>query len=74
MDNHSLRAEPRDQMAQVIPLNEHTSLLDWLETNNRLIAREENDKDFLDDEEEIAELMGVDDNDDFDDDDDAAED
>ncbi len=72
MYNPSLREEPREQLADVIPIKQETSLLDWLETNNRLLARDSDDQSFLDDEEEITELMGVDDasydDDDIDDD------
>lgn len=72
MYNPSLREEPREQLADVIPIKQETSLLDWLETNNRLLARDSDDQNFLDDEEEITELMGVDDasydDDDLDDD------
>jgi hypothetical protein len=73
MYNPSLREEPRDQLAEVIPLKQETSLLDWLEANNRLLARESQDISFLEDEEEISELMGVDDAG-FDDDDDLDDD
>ena len=69
MYNPSLREEPREQLAQVIPLKQEDSLLNWLEASGRLLARDTNDDDFLDDEEEITELMGVDDAD-YDDDDD----
>jgi len=69
MYNPSLREEPREQLAEVIPVRQETSLLDWLETNDRLLARESQDLSFLEDEEEISELMGVDDAH-FDDDDD----
>jgi len=68
MYNPSLREEPREQLAEVIPLKQETSLLDWLENNNRLIARETNEKDFTDDDEEISDLMGAD-NDQYEDDD-----
>lgn len=68
MYNPSLREEPREQLAEVIPLKQETSLLDWLETNNRLIARDTNEDDFLDDDEEISDLMGAD-NDQYDEDD-----
>ncbi|HEY9823579.1 MAG TPA: DUF3134 domain-containing protein [Candidatus Sericytochromatia bacterium] len=61
MHNKSLREEPREQLAEVIPVKQETSLLDWLEANDRLIARDVQDDPFLDDEEEISELMGVDD-------------
>jgi phosphopantothenoylcysteine synthetase/decarboxylase len=73
MYNPSLREEPREQLAEVIPVKQETSLLDWLEANDRLLAREALDDGFLDDEEEISELMGVDDSS-YDDDDDIAED
>lgn len=72
MYNPSLREEPREQLAEVIPVRQETSLLDWLETNDRLLARESQDLSFLEDEEEISELMGVDDAH-FDDDDDDLE-
>jgi hypothetical protein len=73
MYNPSLREEPREQLADVIPVQQETSLLDWLETNGRLIARDAQDEDFLEDEEEITELMGVDDSS-YDDDDDDLDD
>lgn len=69
MYNPSLREEPREQLADVIPLKQETSLLDWLESSNRLLARESDDDAFLENEEEISELMGVDDTS-YDDDDD----
>lgn len=74
MNNPSLREEPREQLAEVIPLKQESSLLDWLETNGRLIARETNERDYTDDEEEISELMGVDEGGYDDDDDDLIED
>jgi hypothetical protein len=61
MHNPSLREEPREQLAEVIPVRQETSLLDWLEASDRLLARENLDDAFLEDEEEISELMGVDD-------------
>lgn len=73
MYNPSLREEPREQLADVIPVQQETSLLDWLEANDRLLAREAQDDSFLEDEEEISELMGVDDSA-YDDDDDLDDD
>lgn len=63
MYNPSLRQEPRYEPASVIPLKQESSLLDWLEANNRLIARETvvDSTDALEDDEEISELMDVDD-------------
>ncbi|HEY9667174.1 MAG TPA: DUF3134 domain-containing protein [Coleofasciculaceae cyanobacterium] len=70
MYNPSLREEPRDQLAEVIPVKQESSLLDWLESNGRLVARDTQEADdYLVDEEEISELMGVDDSS-YDDDDD----
>lgn len=60
MYNPSLREEPREQLADVIPAKQEDSLLDWLEAAGRLIAREVVE-DRLIDEEEISELMGVED-------------
>ena len=69
--NPSLREEPRSQRAAVIPLKQESSILDWLESTGRLLARDSKDVDYLDDDEEIADLMGADDNAfDLDDDDD----
>lgn len=63
MNNPSLRQEPRYEPATVIPLKQDTSLLDWLEANKRLMPREsaesENEK-YLQEDEEIAQLMGED--------------
>jgi len=73
MYNPSLRQQPRDHQAEVIPLNQHTSLLDWLESQGRLLAREPQDDSLLEDEEEISELMDVDDST-YDDDDDMIDD
>ncbi|MBD2678964.1 MULTISPECIES: DUF3134 domain-containing protein [Nostoc] len=61
MLNSPLREEPRNQRADVIPLKQESSLLDWLQTNGRLIARDVHEPDFQDDEEEIDSLMGVED-------------
>ncbi|OKH25795.1 DUF3134 domain-containing protein [Chroogloeocystis siderophila] len=61
MRNSALREEPRDQPAGVIPLKNESSLLDWLESSGRLIARDNQEPNYLDDEEEIAGLMDPDD-------------
>ncbi|AFZ28631.1 DUF3134 domain-containing protein [Gloeocapsa sp. BRSZ] len=74
MRNSALREEPRDQPAGVIPLKNESSLLDWLESSGRLIARDNQEPNYLDDEEEIAGLMDPDDMSyDLDDDDDIVE-
>ncbi len=61
MYNPSLRQIPRHLPADVIPLKQESSLLDWLESNNRLLARDVKEPDYLN-EEEFPELMAVDDN------------
>jgi hypothetical protein len=60
--NPSLRQEPRNVRAAVIPIQREASILDWLESSGRLLARDTSDVDYLDDEEEINELMAGDDN------------
>lgn len=74
--NPSLREEPRFQPAAVIPPNQGSSLIDWLESSGRLLARDNAEQvSYLDEEEEISELMGGNDTDydDVDDDDDVVE-
>lgn len=61
MLNSPLREEPRNQRAAVIPLKQESSLLDWLKSNSRLIARDVHEPDFQDEEEEISEFLGGDD-------------
>ncbi|OKH40215.1 hypothetical protein NIES2119_04680 [[Phormidium ambiguum] IAM M-71] len=70
--NPSLREEPIDQPAAVIPTKHETSILDWLESTGRLLARDEVPaQDYAEEGEDIDGLI-VDDvpyDDDFDDDD-----
>lgn len=61
MKNPSLREESREQLAEVIPVRQEYSILEWLESNGRLLAREGKDDLLLNEEEEITELMGTDD-------------
>lgn len=72
MKNPALRQESRYEPATVIPLKQETSLVDWLQANNRLISREviEDHSSLLTDDEEISELMDVDDDPYLDEDDD----
>ena len=71
INNPALSQEARFEPAIVIPLKQKASLLDWLESNNRLIPRErdpeiEKPKSSQDD---VEELLDSDDYDvDFDDD------
>lgn len=70
--NPSLREDPIDQPAAVIPTRHETSILDWLESTGRLLARDEVPaQDYGVEGEDIDGLI-VDDvpyDDDFDDDD-----
>jgi hypothetical protein len=72
MKNPSLREESREQLAEVIPVRQESSILEWLESSGKLLAREGKDDSLPNEEEEITELMGADDSlyDDDDDDDD----
>ncbi len=70
MLNSPLRENARNQRADVIPLKPESSLLDWLQTNGRIISRDIHERDFQDGEEEIDSLMGVEDGIGFDLDDD----
>jgi hypothetical protein len=63
--NPSVRQIPRQQPADVIPLQQDSSILKWLEGTGRLIARAPIDS--IGDEpepEELADLMANDDKDD----------
>jgi uncharacterized protein YjcR len=69
--NPSLSQKPRYEIADVIPLQHETSILDWLERSGRMLDRtNETDESLLDSEEEIAELIENDGKYDDDDDDD----
>jgi Protein of unknown function (DUF3134) len=72
MKNPALHQYSRDQHAPVIPLQRDASILNWLETTGRLLARDSSEFDYLDEaDEEISDLMGSDDASfDMDDDDD----
>ena len=41
MENRALRQKPRYEPADVIPLTQEHTLLDWLQDSGRLIPREE---------------------------------
>ncbi len=62
MYNPSLREEPRHQLAALIPLQQEPSILDWLESTGRLLARDVQAEDsFRDGDAEISDLMAPDD-------------
>lgn len=75
MDNPSLTTEPRYQAAPLLPASSEVSILDWLESTGRLIARDVNDPEYApDNDDEIAAIMGADDSAYADDDDDMDDD
>ena len=55
--NPSLTQKPRHEIADVIPLEYETSILEWLERSGRMIDRDSSAEDPVDPEEEIAELI-----------------
>jgi hypothetical protein len=80
MYNPSLREEPRNKPASVVTSKQQASILNWLESTGRLIAREAVPSAFGDDTEELNELMlgddtsYLDEEEDDDDDDDSSDD
>jgi hypothetical protein len=72
INNPALRVQRRNQPAALIPTQQEVSILDWLESTGRLIAREgtESSLKFDDEAEELSELMLGDDASYIDDDDD----
>jgi len=71
--NPSLRQVPRSAKAPILPASGESSILSWLEDIGRLRSREPVDSQVEEeaDSEELADLMGGDDN--FEEDDDDAE-
>ncbi|MDJ0620328.1 MAG: DUF3134 domain-containing protein [Calothrix sp. MO_192.B10] len=73
MLNSPLREAPRNQRADIIPLKQESSLLDWLQSSGRLIARDVHEQKSSEEEEDVESMLGVEDgigydDDDFDDD------
>lgn len=67
--NPSIRLTPRHEPADVIPSKPDSSLINWLETSGRMLPRDPSETEtYLEEEEEISELIAVDDNS-YDDDD-----
>ncbi|MFM5979651.1 MAG: DUF3134 domain-containing protein [Sphaerospermopsis kisseleviana] len=57
MLNSPLNEQPRNQRATVIPLKQKSSMLDWLQSSGRLIARDFNESTFSEHEEEISDFL-----------------
>lgn len=72
MHSSPLREQPREQRASVIPLNNESSLLDWLKSSGRLISREQQEVDYSEsaEEDDVTGLIDTEDVGDFYDDDD----
>ncbi|HYW17844.1 MAG TPA: DUF3134 domain-containing protein [Nodularia sp. (in: cyanobacteria)] len=61
MLNSVISQEPRNQRAPVIPSKQESSMLDWLEFQGRLIARNIQETEFLHQEAEISEFLSSED-------------
>ncbi|TVR09928.1 MAG: DUF3134 domain-containing protein [Phormidium sp. GEM2.Bin31] len=59
--NPSLRQLPRHEQAELIPANNETSLLEWLQATGRLIPREEEERSARKEELEELGLIGEED-------------
>lgn len=72
-NNPSLHEEPRRRRASPIPVGPNASMLDWLQSTGRLIARGDDEGEFLptDSDEEIADMLVGEDTYDSSDDDDS---
>lgn len=57
MLNSPLREHPRNKRAIVIPLKQESSILEWLQSSGRLIARDLNEANFSRPEEEISDFL-----------------
>ncbi|MGD1849543.1 MAG: DUF3134 family protein [Cyanophyceae cyanobacterium] len=62
MKNLSLKEQPRRNRAELIPLQENASILNWLESTGRLRDRDDIELDFEDRDEEIADMLVGEDN------------
>jgi hypothetical protein len=56
MHNPSLRSEPISQKSTAALTNPQDSMLDWLEKSGRLLARENQDRELLPEEDEMEEI------------------
>lgn len=61
MTNGPLREAPRNQRATVIRTSNEFILLEWLKSTGRLIPRENQESEYLNEVEEISEIMDLDD-------------
>ncbi|MDH6059841.1 DUF3134 domain-containing protein [Chrysosporum bergii ANA360D] len=61
MLNSPLSEQPRNQRAPVIPLKQESSMLDWLQLQGRLVARNVQEAGFSEPEEEISDFLATED-------------
>lgn len=61
MPTSPLREEPRNQRAPVIRTSNEFILLEWLKSTGRLIEREQQESEYLNEVEEISEMIDLDD-------------
>jgi len=62
MPNPSLREEPRNKPASIVSSTQQVSILDWLASTGRLIARENTGFEYREDVEDLQELIVGEDN------------
>ncbi|GAB4361098.1 MAG: hypothetical protein Fur0042_30610 [Cyanophyceae cyanobacterium] len=55
--NPALQESPRRSRAPLIPSHENASILAWLESTGRLRDRDDKELDFLERDEEIADML-----------------
>ncbi|MFN3927503.1 MAG: DUF3134 domain-containing protein [Pseudanabaenaceae cyanobacterium] len=60
MHNPALREEPRYQPAPVVGNSRQASMLSWLESTGRLVAKDVAVPDYADDVEDLSDLMAGD--------------
>ncbi|GAB1541065.1 hypothetical protein NUACC21_37350 [Scytonema sp. NUACC21] len=61
MFNSPLREEPRNRRATVIRSSNEFILIEWLKSNGRLMAREPQESEYLNEVEEISDIIDLDD-------------
>ena len=69
MLNSPLGEAPRNQRAVLIPLQQKSSLLDWLQASGRLIARDVHESSSSVESGDVESILGVEDGISYDDDD-----
>lgn len=59
MPKSPLQEQPRDRVAAVIPSKHESSILDWLQSSGRLVARDRQEPDLQASGEPISDLTDI---------------